>query len=207
MGDDRRHGGVDLLVLRGLAQRVRVAALRETLDGVTRLSRSLNARDESLRELLTKAQGVTKVLADRGEQINSLLVDGNDLLGALEARRAAISELITNISGVSQQIAGLVHDNEEQLRPALEKLNSVSDLLIRNRDNIAGALDGLAPFATALGEAVASGPYFQAFVQNYGSSKTIQALVDAFVMPGQVPADLYNYLLNPPPSITLREPR
>ena len=183
------------------------APLRETLDGVSRLSRALNERDNNLRELLVKAQGVTKVLADRGEQINALLLDGNDLLGALELRRDSISELIANISAVSQQLSGLVYDNEEQIGPAFEKLNSVTALLIRNRDNLARALDGLGPYATALGEAVASGPYFQAFVQNYGSSKMIQTLVDAFVDPQHLPADLYNYLLNPPPSIELREPR
>ena len=183
------------------------APLRETLDGVTRLSKALNDRDQSLRDLLTKAQGVTKILADRGDQINALLLDGNDLLGALELRRSAISELITNISGVSQQLSGLVHDNEEQIGPTLEKLNSVTALLIRNKDNLSRALDGLGPYATALGEAVASGPYFQAFVQNYGSGKMLQGLVDAFVDPQHLPADLYNYLLDPPPSIQLREPR
>lgn len=184
------------------------APLRAALDGVSRLSRSLNERDESLRDLLNKAQSVTKVLADRGDQINALILDGNDLLGELSRRRDAIADLITQISAVSQQLSGFVHDNEQQLGPTLDKLNSVTALLQRNQDNLAQALDGLVPYATALGEAVASGPYFQAFVQNYGSGPLLQTMVDAFADPQHLPADLRNYLLNPPPSIELKdEPR
>jgi phospholipid/cholesterol/gamma-HCH transport system substrate-binding protein len=181
------------------------APLHEALDGVSRLSRSLNARDEHLRELLTHAQGVTKVLADRSEQINALILDGNELFGELTRRRDAIAELISNISSVSQQLTGFVQDNEAVIGPALDRLNNVTALLQRNADAIGNALVNLGPYATALGEAVGSGPYFQAFVQNYGSGKTIRAMIDAFVWPERVPDDLRDYLLNPPPSIELKD--
>ncbi|MFH5228532.1 MCE family protein [Antrihabitans spumae] len=181
------------------------APLREALDGVTRLSQSINARDESLRELLTKAKGVTQVLADRGEQVNALLVDGNQLLGELDLRRTAISELITNISAVSQQLTGLVADNEAQMKPTLDKLNSVLALLQQNKDNLAQALEGLGPYALALGEQVGSGPYFQAYVSNFGSGEVIRTMVDALVWPQHVPDDLRAYL-DPLPSIELRDP-
>lgn len=181
------------------------APLREALDGVTRLSQSINARDESLRELLTKAKGVTQVLADRGEQVNALLVDGNQLLGELDLRRTAISELITNISAVSQQLTGLVADNEAQMKPTLDKLNSVLALLQQNKDNLAQALEGLGPYALALGEQVGSGPYFQAYVSNSGSGEVIRTMVDALVWPQHLPDDLRAYL-DPLPSIELRDP-
>ncbi|MBJ8340350.1 MCE family protein [Antrihabitans sp. YC3-6] len=181
------------------------APLREALDGVTRLSQSINARDESLRELLTKAKGVTQVLADRGEQVNALLVDGNQLLGELDLRRTAISELITNISAVSQQLSGLVADNEAQMKPTLDKLNSVLALLQQNKDNLAQALEGLGPYALALGEQVGSGPYFQAYVSNFGSGEVIRTMVDALVWPQHLPDDLRAYF-DPLPSIELRDP-
>ncbi|MCX5043359.1 MCE family protein [Aldersonia sp. NBC_00410] len=180
--------------------------LREALDGVSRLSRSLNTRDQNLRELLTHAQGVTKVLADRSQQINALILDGNELFGELTRRRDAIAELISNISAVSQQLTGFVQDNEAVIGPALDKLNKVTALLQRNADALGQGLTNLGPYATSLGEAVGSGPYFQAFVQNYGSGKLFQPLIDAFVWPEHIPDDLRNYLLNPPPSIQLQDP-
>lgn len=57
--------------------------LRTALTGISRLSESLNSRDESLKELLDRAESVTGILAQRSDQINSLVVDGNQLLGEL----------------------------------------------------------------------------------------------------------------------------
>ncbi|MGK8510579.1 MCE family protein [Nocardia asiatica] len=182
------------------------APLRSALDGVTALSRSINARDQALTDLLKRAQNVTKILADRGNQINALLLDGNELLGELDRRRTALGQLIVYVNGLAQQLSGLVADNEAQLKPALDKLNSVVALLQRNKQNIADALDGLGPFAAALGEQVGSGPYFQAYVIN-ASTKVLQPLVDALVWPQHLPNDLQSYL-TPPPSIepAIQEP-
>lgn len=169
------------------------APLRSALDGVSRLSRSINERDKSLRELLAKAQSVTKVLADRGAQINALVVDGNQLLGELDLRRTAISELIVNVGAVSRQLTGLVQDNQAKLRPTLNQLNSVLDLLQRNKDNVQKAIDGLVGYSGALSEQVGNGPYFNAYVQN-ATSVGVQALVDVLVRPDHLPADLQEYL-------------
>ncbi|MFE9321299.1 MULTISPECIES: MCE family protein [Nocardia] len=184
------------------------APLRSALDGVTQLSRSLNARDKALTELLGRAQNVTKVLADRSNQINALLVDGNDLLGELDRRRGALSQLIVYINGLAQQLTGLVNDNEAQLKPTLDRLNSVLALLQSNKDNLSKALDGLGPFSAALGEQVGSGPYFQAYVSN-ATTRGLQILVDALVWPQHVPDSFRAYLTDPAlPSIepAIQEP-
>ncbi|MEV4240720.1 MULTISPECIES: MCE family protein [unclassified Nocardia] len=184
------------------------APLRSALDGVTQLSRSLNARDQALTELLRRAQNVTKVLADRSNQINALLVDGNELLGELDRRRGALSQLIVYINGLAQQLTGLVNDNEAQLKPTLDRLNSVLALLQSNKDNLSKALDGLGPFSAALGEQVGSGPYFQAYVSN-ATTRGLQILVDALVWPQHVPDSFRAYLTDPAlPSIepAIQEP-
>ncbi|MCX4093426.1 MCE family protein [Nocardia sp. alder85J] len=183
------------------------APLRGALDGITALSRSLNARDQALTELLSHAQDVTKVLASRADQINALLLDGNDLLGELNARRTALSQLIVNVNGLAQQLSGFVADNEAQLKPTLDKLNSVLALLQRNKDNLGKALDALGPFAAALGEQVGSGPYFQAYVSN-ATSLTLRVLVDALVWPDHVPESLNDYINHPPLSVgpSIQEP-
>ncbi|GAB2716004.1 MCE family protein [Nocardia thraciensis] len=172
------------------------APLRSALDGVTALSRSLNARDEALTQLLGRAQNVTKVLADRSDQINALLLNGNDLLGELDARRAALSQLIVYVNGLAQQLTGFVDDNEAQLKPALEKLNSVLGLLQRNKDKLGQALTDLGPYAAALGEQVGSGPYFQSYLANL-TSPTMRPLVDALVWPERLPQSFQEYLNAP----------
>src|SRR5262249_19704822 len=111
------------------------APFRSALDGITALSRTLNARDEARSQLLARAKNVSGVLAGQSQQVDALLVDGNELLGELDARRAALGRMIVNIDSLARQLRGVVADNEAQLAPALDKLNSVLALLERNRDH------------------------------------------------------------------------
>jgi phospholipid/cholesterol/gamma-HCH transport system substrate-binding protein len=176
------------------------APLRAAADGVAALSKSLNARDGALRDLLAEARQVSSVLAGRATQINSLLTNGNQLLAELELRRTAISELISNIGSLAQQLTGFALDNHTRLAPALVQLNQVLALLERNRDQISASLDGLAGYSTALSEQVGSGPYFQAMVQG-AFGPDFQMLLDAMLSPDHLPTDLRWYLTHPVPSI------
>ena len=65
--------------------------LRGALDGVTSCRARLNRRDEALESLLAHAKSVTAVLAERAGQVNKLILDGNQLFAALDARRAALA--------------------------------------------------------------------------------------------------------------------
>ena len=152
--------------------------LGPAFDGLTRLSKSLNARNENLRDLLKSATDVTGILSERSQQINTLILDANDLLAVLSARRNAIVSLLANTSAVAQQLTGLVHDNEAKLAPALERLNRVNQMLEKNRDNIGKALTGLKKFQITQGEAVASGYYYDAFIPNLGLPQLLQPFID-----------------------------
>ncbi|OBB48200.1 MCE family protein [Mycobacterium sp. 852002-51961_SCH5331710] len=152
--------------------------LGPTFDGLSRLSRSLNGRDESLGRLLKSAADVTGVLSERSEQLNTLILNANDLMGVLETRRHAIVSLLANTSVVAQQLTGLVHDNEQELAPTLQKLNAVYEMLERNRDNIAKALSGLAKYQVTQGEAVNNGFYYNAFVGNLLPAQSLQPFLD-----------------------------
>ena len=152
--------------------------LGPTFDGLTRLSKTLNDRNDSLSKLLTSAADVTGILSQRSAQVNTLLLNANDLLGVLNQRRYAIVNLLANTSALSQQLSGLVADNEKELAPTLEKLNSVTAMLERNGDNIAKALEGLAKYQVTQGEAVNNGFYYNAFVGNLIPSQTLQPFLD-----------------------------
>lgn len=138
--------------------------VRGAVDGVARLSKSVADRDNTLRELLAKANQVSAIVSDRSKQINQLLVDANSLLGELQIRRQAIAELISGTRDVTRQISGFIAENNEQLQPVLTKLTSVLNILTENEDSLKRGIDNLGPYANLLGEAVASGPYFSSLV-------------------------------------------
>jgi phospholipid/cholesterol/gamma-HCH transport system substrate-binding protein len=167
--------------------------LGPAFDGLTRLSQALNGRNQTLGELLKGAAGVTGILSERSQQLNTLILNADDLLSVLVARRQAIVRLLASTSAVAKQLSGLVHDNEAKLATSLQKLNSVTAMLEKNRDNIAKALPGLAKYQLAQGETVSSGFYYNPFIPNLFTLQFFQWLVDyafgfrAYGAPGQPP--------------------
>jgi phospholipid/cholesterol/gamma-HCH transport system substrate-binding protein len=168
--------------------------LRGALDGVTSLSRTLDRRDEALQSLLAHAKSVTGVLSQRADQVNKLVDDGNELFAALDERRAALSQLISGISGLSQQLSGFVADNRKVFGPSLSKLNDVLSNLNERRDYITEALKRLPTYATELGEVVGSGPGFNVNVYGVIPAPLLAAMFDFFYQPGKLPASLSDYL-------------
>jgi phospholipid/cholesterol/gamma-HCH transport system substrate-binding protein len=152
--------------------------LGPTFDGLSRLSQSLNSRNETLGDLLKSASSVTGILSERSQQVNSLILNANDLLAVLVERRQAIVDLLANTSAVSQQLIGLVKDNEAELAPTLERLNKVNEVLVRNRDNLAKAIPGAAKYQGILSEAVSSGAYYTAYVPNFQPAQLLQPFLD-----------------------------
>jgi phospholipid/cholesterol/gamma-HCH transport system substrate-binding protein len=152
--------------------------LGSTFDGLTRLSRALNGRNDTLHRLLANAGQVSGVLGQRSQQLNTLILDANDLVEVLNERREAIVALIMSTSAVARQLSGLVADNEKVLSPTLEKLNSVTAMLEKNRDNIAKALPGLAKYQVTQGEAVSNGFYYNAYEPNLAPLQLLQPFLD-----------------------------
>lgn len=152
--------------------------LGPTFDGLTRLSRTLNGRNETLDTLLEHASGVTGILSDRSRQVDTLILNANDLLSVLVERRNEIATLLANTAAVARELSGLVADHEHELGPTLDRLNSVSAMLQQNRDNIAKALPGLAKYQLTLGETVANGAYYNAFVPNLLPGQMLQPFLD-----------------------------
>jgi phospholipid/cholesterol/gamma-HCH transport system substrate-binding protein len=137
--------------------------VRGTLDGLSRLSRTIAGRDQQIRQLLTNTHTVSRVLADRNAEFERLLADGNLLLAEVVRRRDAISALLTGIQTLSVQLRGLVADNNAQLRPALAQLDRVAAVLQRNQDNLDRALDLAPVFIRLFTNAVGNGRWFDSY--------------------------------------------
>jgi len=152
--------------------------LGPTFDGLSRLSKSINGRNEDLATLLKSASEVSVVLGERSTQLNTLILNANDLLGVLDDRRGAIVDLLANTTAVSQQLTGLVADNEAQLAPTLERLNAVTEVLEKNRDNITNALPNVKKFMLSQAETLANGPYYNAYVPNLNPAQILQPFID-----------------------------
>lgn len=154
-------------------------ALQRAVAGVGRISQSLDIRDAALRSLLADANKATGVLSERADQIASLVADSNTLLVELATQRAALEEVSGNLSALAQQLQGFINDNRSELRPSLDKLNSVLSIVDNRKAGLQQAIKYLNQYAMSLGESVSSGPFFKAYITNLLPGQFIQPFVDA----------------------------
>ena len=140
--------------------------VRSSLRGLSRLSQNVAARDEQLNTLLTNAAKVSKVLADRNDNLKQLFKDGNVLLQAVYERRQAVHNLLLATVKLSHQLTGLVKDTRADLKPALDHLDNVVDLLNARQDQLDDSLRLMAPFYRVFANTLGTGPWFDTFIQN-----------------------------------------
>jgi phospholipid/cholesterol/gamma-HCH transport system substrate-binding protein len=153
--------------------------LQAAVAGLSRFSQSLNHRDAQLRNLLSNANKATKVLAERSDQVVTLITQTNALLAQLRTESAALDEVSGNLSGLSKQLSGFVAENRQQFKPSLDKLNGVLTIVANRKERLQDAIKRLNSYAMSLGESVASGPFFNAYIANLLPGQFLQPFVDA----------------------------
>jgi len=146
---------------------------RSALEGVGALSNTLRSRDAELRSLLERASSVSTILADRNKDITQIMSDGSLLFDELHQRRVVLGILLRNVQKATTQLTGLARDNKFSLKPALTALKKTAELLTDYRGTLQLALKTTGGYIRSLGESVASGPFFQAYVANIGSPEDL----------------------------------
>jgi phospholipid/cholesterol/gamma-HCH transport system substrate-binding protein len=140
---------------------------RAALDGLSRLSANIAARDEQIETLLTNMRKVSGVLGDRRKDLIELMEDGDKLFRALAARRESVHNLLVSTNDLSVELTGLVRDSREDLAPALEHLDNVVDVLRKNQENLDNSLRLMAPFYRVFANTLGTGPWFDTYIQNF----------------------------------------
>lgn len=140
------------------------AAVRASLGGLSRISKTIASRDQQLRELAGNTAAVTGTLARNDANVAALVGDGSKLLAILRQRSAAITALLRGTRRLSQQISGLVHDNESTLGPALAQLSRVTKILVRNRGHLDDALRLIGPYYSLLNDSTGNGRWVDIYL-------------------------------------------
>ncbi|WP_432075931.1 MCE family protein [Streptomyces wuyuanensis] len=142
------------------------AEVRESVKGLSRISRTVASRDQALRELLDHANGVSGILAERSREFSVLVKDGDALFQEISRRRAAIHALLKSSAALGIQLSGLVKDNSKEIGPALKGLNQVVDMLERNQAALDRSVRLLAPYVRVFTNTLGNGRWFDSYIQN-----------------------------------------
>lgn len=138
--------------------------VKQALEGLSSLSRTISSRDEQLASLIEGANRISGTLAERNDDFAALITDGNLLLEEIGHRRDAIGRLLDGTRALSAQLSGLVADNQEQLRPALEQLERVTDVLRNNQDALNRGLASAGPYYRLLNNSLGNGQWIDTYL-------------------------------------------
>src|SRR5580693_8305284 len=152
--------------------------LSAALDGVAKFSDTIGKRDEEIKHLLAQANQVASVLGDRSEQVDRALVNAQTLVAAFDERGQAIDALLGNVAAFSQQVKGLIKENKN-LTHVLEQLQTISDILVQRKEDLAKGLTEVGAFLPSLNESIGSGPFFKVVLHNLAPGQILQPFVDA----------------------------
>lgn len=139
---------------------------RGALDGLSRLSSNLADRDQEINSLLVNLKRVSSVLDDRDEDIIALMEDADVLFEALLQRREQLHQLLLSTTTLSTELTTLIRQSRADLKPALDQLDSVLDVINKNSDNLDNALRLMAPFYRVFANTLGTGPWFDTYIQN-----------------------------------------
>ncbi|GAB2667266.1 MCE family protein [Gordonia jinhuaensis] len=136
------------------------------LDGLTRLSETIASRDQQVQKLLEATKDTSKILADRNQEFQKLIAGAGDLLAELNTRQQAISRLLDSTITLSNQLSGIVADNQAQIGPTLDSLKQVTALLQRQNNNLKQSITYMAPFYRLYSNVLGNGRWFESVVTN-----------------------------------------
>jgi phospholipid/cholesterol/gamma-HCH transport system substrate-binding protein len=140
--------------------------VKATLDGLSRLSRTVASRDAELGSLLQRANSVTGLVRSRNQQVSTLIQDADLLMVELVKRRDDIRTLFRNTSALARQLTGLARDNRAQLKPALAELDKTLAMLQKHDADLQKTIRAMAPFTRVYANTLGTGRWFDTWVSN-----------------------------------------
>lgn len=140
--------------------------LHESFTGISRLSASIATRNREVTQLIRHADSVTKLLADRKDDLVTLMQQGDQVFQELQARKQAIHRLLVGARQLAISLKGVADDNADEIGPALDDLHEVTANLRKQKDKIQATIHNLKPYASILINVIGTGPWFDAYVPN-----------------------------------------
>lgn len=141
--------------------------VQSTFTGLSRISRAIASRDQSIGQLLDRANRVTRLLSQRRGDLVTLMKEGELVFRELLARREAIHSLLVNAERLADTLRGIAADNQGQIKSALHELDVALQFLRGRKKQLDATLKNVGPYASILINVVGTGPWFDAYVPNF----------------------------------------
>ncbi|MEV6274826.1 MCE family protein [Nocardia sp. NPDC051832] len=110
--------------------------MAQALDSVGALAKVMDARKTEVDGLLKDLNKVTQLLADNRNSVLLIITQGEAIANRVMERQGLLRQLLDNVAMLTRQLQELGAENDGQLGPTLDQLNTVAEGLQKNKDNL-----------------------------------------------------------------------
>lgn len=135
----------------------------DALDSIGVLSQIIMDRRAQVDALLKNFDTVTKVLDDNRNNILTVITQGQAIANRIVERQGLLRNLLDNVAALSEQLQAMGGENNGQFGPLLVNLNTMSEGLQKNQDNLNRMLQLLPPTVRQWNNAAGNGPYIDVY--------------------------------------------
>lgn len=140
------------------------AVTRPTIDSLTAMSKIITNRTDQINQLVADTKSVTAVVNDSQAQLAIIVGQGQQLASKIAAREALVTKMLDGIAGLTEQAQAVAAENQNQFAPIMANLNTVTQGLEKNRDNLRKLLEILPVTARLTNNVIGDGPYANGYL-------------------------------------------
>lgn len=137
------------------------------LSSTASLTSTLADRDAVIGRTIDNLTEVLQTVDARDDQLSTLLVELQRFVSGLAQDREAIGASLTNIAGLAEQTAGLVRDVRPSLRKDIRELDKVTKNLDDNKEVVAGTLQRLPDKLNTITRTATYGSWFNFYLCDF----------------------------------------
>ncbi|MEU1547665.1 MCE family protein [Nocardia sp. NPDC005745] len=132
----------------------------QALDSVGALAKVIDSRKAEVDTLLKNLDRVTRILGDNRNSILLVITQGEAIANRVMERQALLRQLLDNVAALTKQLEAIGAENNDQLGPTIQQLNTMAEGLQKNKDNLDRMLSIMPPTLRYLANSWGgSGPY------------------------------------------------
>jgi phospholipid/cholesterol/gamma-HCH transport system substrate-binding protein len=132
---------------------------RAALDGLAKVSGTLAAKQQQVSDVLSAAKSIVQTLNQNSGALVGLLVQGQEFLHLVVQRHALVDQLLRDTARLGNELRALMQRNRAQLNTFLASIDTVSKLLVREKQQLQRSIVYLGQFGTNITNVTGAGPW------------------------------------------------
>ncbi|WP_329413601.1 MCE family protein [Nocardia vinacea] len=131
----------------------------DALNSIGALAKVINDRRDEVDTLLKSMDQVAELASDNRNSVLLLLTRGEAIGNAVALRQNLLRQLLDNVASLSRLLQDMGLENQDQLGPLIQNLNTMSEGLDKNRDNLDSLYEIMPVALRQFNNALGNGPY------------------------------------------------